>query len=100
MLIDGTTYTAAGIKNATSMTDAQAFTGNDESVFYLDANGYVVAVDGVEGETNYAIIDAIVYPGSGAKPEGYFEALLVFTDGNQRDRERRQARRQEHQGHN
>ena len=82
MLIDGTTYTAAGIKNATSMTDAQAFTGNDESVFYLDANGYVVAVDGVEGETNYAIIDAIAYvPGSGAKPEGYFEALLVFTDG-------------------
>ena len=82
MVVDGTTYYASGAKNDTSKTDAQDFTGNSESVFYLDSNGYVVAVDGVAAETKYAVVDAIAWVnGAGVNAKGYAEANLIFTDG-------------------
>ena len=82
MVVDGTTYYASGAKNDTSKTDAQDFTGNSESVFYLDSNGYVVAVDGVAAETKYAVVDAIAWVnGAGVNAKGYAEAKLIFTDG-------------------
>ena len=81
MVIGGTTYTASASANNLSYAQAQSFVGTGESTFYVDANGYIVAVDGIN-DIKYAVIDSIAWVGgSGVDAEGYAEARLIFTDG-------------------
>ena len=84
MTIDGDTHkaSAATVNGALAgFTQAQSFTGTAASTFYVDANGYVVAVDGIN-DIKYAVLDSIAYVnGSGVEGKGYAEARLVFTDG-------------------
>ena len=79
MTIDGKDYTAAATANRVGLTQAQAFTGNTESTFYVDANGYVVAVDGIAAADKYVVVDEIAYVSSGVDTN-YAEANVIFPD--------------------
>ena len=81
MTIGDKTYYASAATNPLGLTQAQAFTGVASSTYFVDANGYVVAVNGV-ANTNYVVVDSIaLVTGTGVSAVNQIQAKLVLPDG-------------------